>query len=70
MASSTTEGGAIYDVITVDDASGCTEALGYICEWNRLTCSGPLPLLKSNAALTKVGQYKDMLVNHIPVADV
>ncbi|KAJ3517807.1 hypothetical protein NM208_g14655 [Fusarium decemcellulare] len=67
---SSTKGGQIYDVITVDDASGCTSALGYICEWNRLSGSGTLPTLKSSAALSKLGQHKSSLVGHIGVADV
>ena len=63
-------GGQIYNVISVDDASGCTGTLGYICEWNRLSSSGTLPELKSTAALDRLGQTVDLLVGHIGVGDV
>lgn len=69
-SSSTTSGAEIYDVITVEDASGCTGDLGYICEWNRLSGSGTLPTQVSAAALERLGEYADLLVDHIGVADV
>lgn len=67
---SETSGAEIYNVVTVDDASGCTGPLGYICEWNRATGSGALPELKSPSALSRLGQTPDSLVDHIGVADV
>lgn len=69
-SASETNGGEIYNVITVDDASACTDPLGYICEWDRLTGSGTLPELKSATALSRLGETQDLLVDHIGVADV
>lgn len=67
---SETAGGEIYNVVTVDDASGCTGPLGYICEWNRASSSGTLPDLKSQAALGRLGETPEALTGHIGVADV
>lgn len=67
---SLTAGGQIYNVISVNDASGCTGNLGYICEWNRLSGSGSMASLTSSAALQRLGQYRGSLVSHIGVADV
>ncbi|KAI0144960.1 pectin lyase fold/virulence factor [Pestalotiopsis sp. NC0098] len=61
---------SLYSVVTVDDASGCTSSLGYICEWNRLSGSGSFPSSTSSAALSKLAPYKSSLVGHYGVADV
>ncbi|OBT74006.1 hypothetical protein VF21_05973 [Pseudogymnoascus sp. 05NY08] len=60
----------LYSVVTVDDASGCTGSLGYICEWNRLAGSGSFPSSTSLTALSNLAPYKSSLVGHIGVADV
>ncbi|KAK7418434.1 putative pectin lyase F-1 [Neonectria punicea] len=67
---SQSSGGEIYSVVTVDNASGCSASLGYICEWNRLTGSGEFPSLTSSAVLSKLAPYKDSLIDHIAVAEV
>lgn len=67
---SLTAGGAIYDVVTVAEAGACTNYLGYICEWNRLSNSGNYPDLANTAVLQKASGYKNYLVGHMPVADV
>ncbi|KFZ02045.1 hypothetical protein V500_00495 [Pseudogymnoascus sp. VKM F-4518 (FW-2643)] len=60
----------LYSVVTVDDASGCTASLGYICEWNRLAGSGSFPSSTSLTAMSNLAPYKSSLVGHIGVADV
>jgi len=60
----------LYAVVTVEDASGCVDSLGYICEWNRLANSGEFASETSPAALEKMAGYKDSLVGHMKVADV
>lgn len=60
----------LYSVVTVNDASGCTSSLGYICEWNRLSNSGSFPSSTDSAALSKIAPYKASLVSHMPVASV
>ncbi|OHX00351.1 pectin lyase [Colletotrichum incanum] len=67
---SLTNGGNIYIVNTVDEASRCTSSLGYICEWNRARDSGVVSSLTSTAALSKLGGFKSSLIGHIGVADV
>lgn len=57
-------------MVTVDDASGCLDSLGYICEWNRLANSGSFASSTNAAALEKLAEYKDSLVGHMGVADV
>ncbi|KAI1847574.1 hypothetical protein JX266_006426 [Neoarthrinium moseri] len=61
---------SLYSVVTVDDASGCTSNLGYICEWNRLSNSGSFPSSRSSEALSKLSAHKSSLVGHYGVADV
>lgn len=60
----------LYSVVTVDDASGCTASLGYICEWNCLAGSGSFPSSTNSTALSNLAPYKSSLVGHIGVADV
>ncbi|KAE9576408.1 putative pectin lyase E [Colletotrichum fructicola] len=67
---SSTNGGQIYVVNTVDEASRCTSYLGYICEWNRASGSGAITSLTSTTALTKLSAFKSSLIGHIGVADV
>lgn len=67
---SSTNGGQIYVVNTVDEASRCTSYLGYICEWNRASGSGTVASLTSTTALTKLSAFKSSLIGHIGVADV
>jgi len=67
---SLTKNNALYNIVTVSDASSCTSSLGYICEWNRLANSGSFPSVLDSAALSKLSSYKSSLVGHIPVADV
>lgn len=67
---SLTNGGNIYVVNTVAEASACTSPLGYICEWNRASNSGTVNTLTSSAALSKLGGFKSSLIGHIGVADV
>lgn len=71
MTQTSLESGAlVYDVPTVDSASGCTDPLGYICEWNRLAGSGDWPSLTDQEVLSEFAQYTDSLVDAYGVADV
>ncbi|KAK7756919.1 putative pectin lyase F-1 [Diatrype stigma] len=63
-------GGAIYSIATVDEASACRDPLGYICEWNRVAGSGAYTDLASQDVLTQGATLKEYLVGHSPVADV
>ncbi|KAK1965593.1 pectate lyase [Colletotrichum sublineola] len=63
-------GGNVYIVNTVDEASRCSSSLGYICEWNRARDSGVVSSLSSAAALSRLGDFKSSLIGHIGVADV
>ena len=63
-------GGAIYSIVTVDEASACQAQLGYICEWNRATNSGAYTDLANQDVLTQGATLKEFLVGHDPVADV
>jgi pectin lyase len=67
---SSTAGGNIYMVNTVNEASGCNSQLGYICEWNRASGSGSIPTLASSQALARLAGFKSSLVTHIAVANV
>lgn len=69
-SASTTNGGAIYDVVTVDEAGVCSSSLGYICEWNRESGSGTFYHIASTAVLSKAASYKSSLVGHMGVAGV
>jgi len=68
--SSLTNGGNIYDVVTVAEAGACSSYTGYICEWNKAYNSGTYHDLGNAAALTKAAGYKNSLIGHIPVNDV
>lgn len=63
-------GGAIYSLATVDEASACQDPLGYICESNRVAGSGAYTDFASQDVLTQGAKLKEYLVDHTPVADV
>lgn len=67
---SETNGGAIYSLVTVDEASACADPLGYICEWNKATNSGAYTDLSNQEVLTQGATLKEYLIAHTPVADV
>ncbi|RYP46649.1 hypothetical protein DL768_007162 [Monosporascus sp. mg162] len=67
-----TNGGQIYYIQTVADASNAQGALGYIPEWNRNGGNTPAAgAITSSAAIQRLGQYKSQITwAHWKVADV
>ncbi|KAL6922660.1 hypothetical protein ACHAPO_008558 [Fusarium lateritium] len=67
-----TNGGKIFHIQTVADASGAQSALGYIPEWNRSGGNtGAVSALVNKDAVNKLGQYKSNIQwSHWAVGDV
>ncbi|RGP61400.1 pectate lyase [Fusarium sporotrichioides] len=67
-----TNGGKIYHIQTVADASNAQSVLGYIPEWNRSGGStGTVNVLVNKDAVNKLGQYKSSIQwPHWAVANV
>ncbi|KAM0344931.1 hypothetical protein ACHAPU_007065 [Fusarium lateritium] len=67
-----TNGGKIYHIQTVADASNAQSALGYIPEWNRSGGNtGAVNTLVNKDAVNKIGQYKSNIQwSHWAVGDV
>lgn len=70
-SASYTNGGRIYYIQTVAEASNASGQLGYIPEWNRGSGSGTSATLANTNALSVLGQYKNAITwSHWAVADV
>uniref|UniRef100_A0A8H7N7A4 pectin lyase n=1 Tax=Bionectria ochroleuca TaxID=29856 RepID=A0A8H7N7A4_BIOOC len=70
-SASYTNGGRIYYIQTVAEASNASGQLGYIPEWNRGSGSGTSATLANTNALSVLGQYKSAITwSHWAVADV
>lgn len=69
---SASNGGEIYFIQTVADASNAQGALGYIPEWNRSGgTSGSIPTMVSTSAIQRLGNFKSNIQwEHWKVQDV
>ena len=69
-AASAIVGGAIYDVVTVDQAGACPGSTGFVCEWNKAFNGGGLLNKADTSVLTRASSYKADLVDAYSVENV